>query len=171
MMTDSLGDTNVHIISRVDGSGTERRRRDYLRSSEFVVRAGLLADDILGRARRRMHGEGLVFRHLCLAHCLDAECLTDVRTQTQGSAVLLQIPPVYYAGGRVAQPCRTPPHGRRTLGLGGGRLLGFRLTHTLESQANFGAGNTCPMPARRCAYAHPHSCTQRACVHTFDTHE
>ena len=37
MMTDSLGDTNVHIISRVDGSGTERRRRDYLRSSEFVA--------------------------------------------------------------------------------------------------------------------------------------
>ena len=50
MMTDSLGDTNVHIISRVDGSGTERRRKDYLRSSEFVVRTGFLADDILGRA-------------------------------------------------------------------------------------------------------------------------
>ena len=68
MMTDSLGDTNAHIISRVDGSGTERRRRDYLRSSEFVVRTGFLADDILGRARRGTHGEGLVFRHLCLAH-------------------------------------------------------------------------------------------------------
>ena len=87
MMTDSLGDTNVHIISRVEGSGTERRRRDHLRSSEFEVRTGFLADDILGRARRGMHGEGLVFRHLCLAHFLDAECLTDVRTQTQGSAV------------------------------------------------------------------------------------
>jgi len=86
MMTDSIGDTNVHIISRVDGSGTERRRRDYLRSSEFVVRTGFLADDILGRARRGMHGEGLVFRHLCLAHFLDAECLTDISTQTRGSA-------------------------------------------------------------------------------------
>jgi hypothetical protein len=144
MMTDSLGDTNVHIISRVDGSGTERRRRDYLRSSEFVVRTGFLADDILGRARRGMHGEGLVFRHLCLTHFSDEECLTDISTQTQGSAVLLQIPPVY-AGGRVAQPCRTPPHGRRTLGLGGGRLPGFRHTRTLESQANFGVGKTCQL--------------------------
>ena len=70
MMTDSLGDTNVHIISRVDGSGTERRRRDYLRSSEFVVRTGFLADDILGRARRGMRGEGLVFRHCPLPHPL-----------------------------------------------------------------------------------------------------
>ena len=105
MMTDSLGDTNVHIISRVDGSGTVRRRRDYLRSSELVVRTGFLADDILGRARRGMHGEGLVFRHLCLAHFLDAECLTDVRTQTQGSAVLFADP------SRVL--CRRP--GRPTL--------------------------------------------------------
>ena len=60
MMTDNLGVTTVHIINRVDGSGTERRHRDYLRSSEFVVRTGFLADDILGRARRGMRGEGLV---------------------------------------------------------------------------------------------------------------
>jgi len=155
MMTDSLGDTNVHIISRVDGSGTERRRKDYLRSSEFVVRTGFLADDILGRARRGMHGEGLVFRRLCLAHCLDAECLTDVRTQTQGSAVLLHIPPVY-AGGRVAQPCRTPPHGRRTLGLGGGRLPGFRHARPLESHANCGVGKhaNSSMCVRASAFAH-----------------
>jgi hypothetical protein len=29
MMTGSLGDTSVHIISRVNGSGTERRLRDF----------------------------------------------------------------------------------------------------------------------------------------------
>ena len=46
MMTGSLGDTNVHIISRVGGSGTERRLRELLRSSEFMARTGFLADNV-----------------------------------------------------------------------------------------------------------------------------
>ena len=46
MMIRSLGDTNVHIISRVSGSGTERRLRDFWRSSRFMARKGFLADNI-----------------------------------------------------------------------------------------------------------------------------
>ena len=113
MMTGSLGDTNVHKINRDGGSGTERRLREFLRSSEFMARTGFLADNVhFCRARRGMHGEGMVFRHLNLTHCGDdhVERLTDISTQTQGSAVLFHIPTVY-ASGRVAQPSRTPPHG------------------------------------------------------------
>jgi hypothetical protein len=71
-----------------------------------------------------------LFRHLHLTHFVDdhEECLVDISTQMQGSAVLFLIPTVY-ACGRVARPCWTPPHGIITISdLGGGRLLGFRLT-------------------------------------------
>jgi hypothetical protein len=117
MMTGSLGDTNVHIISRVGGSGTERRLREFLRSSEFMARTGFLADNVhFCRTRSGMHGKGMVPRHLNLTHFLDdhVECLTDINTQTQGSAVLVRIPTVY-ASGRVVQPYRTPPHGTVTI--------------------------------------------------------
>ena len=121
MMIGSLGDTNVHIISRVGGSGTERRLREFLRSSEFMARTGFLADNVhFCRTRRGMHGEGMVFRHLNLTHFLDdhVECLTDISTQTQGSAVLVAYP------SRVCQwPGRptlsdTTARNRHNLGLG-----------------------------------------------------
>ena len=115
--TGCLGDTNVHVITRVDGSGTERRLKEFLRSSEFVARTGFLADNAhFCRTRRGMHGEGTVFRHLNLTHFSDdhVECLTDINTQTQGSAVLFLIPTLY-ANGRAVQPCRTPPHGIVTI--------------------------------------------------------
>ena len=71
MLTGSIGDSNVRIVSRVGGSGTERRLRDSGGSSEFVARTGFLADYVrCGRARRGMRGEGLVFRHCPLPHPL-----------------------------------------------------------------------------------------------------
>ena len=82
-----------------------------------MAQTGFLGDNVhFCRTRRGMHGEGMVFIHLNLTHFLDdrVECLTDISTQTQGSAVLLHILPVY-AGDRVAQPCRTPPHGTVTI--------------------------------------------------------
>ena len=59
-----------------------------------------------------MHGAGMVFRHLSLTHFLDdhVECLADISTQTQGSAMPFLIPAMY-ADGRVDRPIRTPPHG------------------------------------------------------------
>jgi len=105
MMMGSLGDTNVHIISRVGGSGTERRLKDFLRSSGFMARTGFLADNVdFCRTRSGMRGKGMVFRHLNSTHFLDdrVECLTDINTQTQGSAMLLLIPTMY-ANGRAAR--------------------------------------------------------------------
>ena len=78
-----------------------------------MARTGFLADNVhFCRTRRGMHGEGVVFRHLNLTHLVDdnVDCLTEISTQTQGSAMLFVFPTVY-ANGRVAQPCRTPPHG------------------------------------------------------------
>ena len=130
MMMGNLGDTNVHTISRVGGSGTERRLRELLRSSDFMARTGFLADTVhFCRTRRGMHGEGMVFRHLSLTHFLDdhAECLTDINTQTQGSSVLFFSDP-----SRVCQwPGRptlsdTTARNRHNRGLGGGMLLGLR---------------------------------------------
>jgi len=117
MMIGSIGNTNVHIISRVGGSGTEWRLREFLRSSGFMARTGFLADNVhFCRTRSGMHGKGMVFRHLNLTHFLDdhAECFMDISTQTQGSAVLVLIPTVY-ASGRVDHPNRTPPHGIVTI--------------------------------------------------------
>ena len=91
MMIRSLGNTNVHIISRVGGSGTERRLRECLRSSGFTARTGFLAHNVhFCRTRSGVHGKGMVFRHLNLTHFLDdhVECLTDIITQTQVSAML-----------------------------------------------------------------------------------
>ncbi len=117
MMIGSLGDTNVRIISRVGGSGTEWRLREFLRSSGFMARTGCLADNVhFRRTRTGMHGKGRVFRHLSLTHCLDdhVECLTDISTQTQGSAMIFLIQTMY-ASGRVDHPNRTPPHGITTI--------------------------------------------------------
>ena len=131
MMIGSLGNTNVHIISRDSCSGTEWRRRELLRSSGFMAWTGFLADNVhFCRNRSGMNGKGMVFRHLNLTHFLDdhVECLMDISTQTQGSAVLFSDP---Y---RVCQwPGRptlsdTTARNRHNLGLGGGRLLGFKLT-------------------------------------------
>ena len=91
MMIGGLGDTNVHIISRVGGSGTEWRLRELLRSSGFMARTGFLADNVhFCRNRSGMNGKGIVFRHLNLTHFVDdhEECLVDISTQMQGSAVL-----------------------------------------------------------------------------------
>ena len=114
MMIGGLGDTNVHIISRVGGSGTEWRLKELL---GFMARTGLLADNAqFCRNRSGMNGKGIVFRHLNLTHFVDdhEECLVDISTQMQGSAVLFLIPTVY-ACGRVARPCWTPPHGIITI--------------------------------------------------------
>ena len=100
MMIGSIGNTNVHIISRASGSGTEWRLMELLHSSGFMARTGFLADNIhCCRTRsgmRGMHGKGMVFRHFSLTHFLDdhVECLTDISTQTQGSAMLFLIPTV-----------------------------------------------------------------------------
>ena len=85
MMTDSLGDTNVHIISRVSGSGTAWRLKELLRSSGFMARTGFLADNVhFCRARSGVRGKGVMFRHFNLTLFLNdhAECLTDIITQT-----------------------------------------------------------------------------------------
>ena len=89
-----------------------------------------------------MHGKGMVFRGLNLTHLLDehVECLTDISTQTQGSAVLCLIPTVY-ASGRVVQPCRTPPHGIVTISdLGEVGCEDSSSRAALDSLANVGAG-------------------------------
>ena len=55
-----------------------------------MARTGFLADNVhFCRARSGMHGKGMVFRHLDLTHLLDdrVKCLTDINTQTQGSAI------------------------------------------------------------------------------------
>ena len=88
-MIRSIGNTNVHIISRVSGSGTERRLRDLLRSSGFMPRTGFLAEDVhFCRARSGVHGKGVVFRHFNLTHVMDdhVDFLTDICAQTQESA-------------------------------------------------------------------------------------
>ena len=60
MMIGGLGDTNVHIISRVGGSGTEWRLREFLRSSGFMARTGFLADNVhFCRHRSGMYGKGV----------------------------------------------------------------------------------------------------------------
>ena len=84
-----------------------------------MARTGFLADNVhFCRTCRSMHGESMVLRQFNLTYLLDdhVERLTDINTQTQGSAVLFafQIPPVH-ASGRVAQPCRTPPRGTVTI--------------------------------------------------------
>ena len=92
MMIAGHGDTNVHIIiSRVGGSGTEWRLRECWRSSGFMARTGFLADNVhFCRNCSGMNGKGIVFRHLNLTHSVDdhVECLVDIGTQMQGSAVL-----------------------------------------------------------------------------------
>ena len=92
MMIGSLGGTrcNVYIISRVGGSGTEWRLRELLRPSGFIARTGFLTDNVhFCRNRSGMNGKGIVFRHVNLTHFLDdhVECLVDISTQMQGSAV------------------------------------------------------------------------------------
>jgi hypothetical protein len=115
MMIGGLGDTNVHIISRVGGSGTEWRLKEFLRSSGVMARTGFLADNVhFCRTRRGMHGEGMVFRHLNLTHFLDdhVDCLTEIGADVRvGSAFLI---PTMYASGRVDHPNWTPPHGNVT---------------------------------------------------------
>ena len=46
MMIGIIGNTSVHIISRVSGSDTEWRLRELLRSSGFMARTGFLADNV-----------------------------------------------------------------------------------------------------------------------------
>ena len=82
-----------------------------------MARTGFLADNVhFCRHRSGMYGKGVLFRHLHLTHFVDdhEECLVDINTQMQGSAVLFLIPTVY-ACGRVARPCWTPPHGIITI--------------------------------------------------------
>jgi len=168
MMTGSLGDTRAHHYQpglrfrhRAEAQGFRGGPRNSWRGPCFSRTTSTLAVPAVACVARAWCSDTV----LCLTHFSDEACLTDISTQTQGSAVLLQIPPVY-AGGRVAQPCRTPPHGRRTLGLGGGRLPGFRHTRTLESQANFGVGKTCQLVdvrARIRIRAH----SVRACIHSI----
>ena len=52
-----------------------------------------------------------------LTHFLDdrVECLTDISTQTQGSAMLVLLVPTMNASGLVDHPNRTPPHGVVTI--------------------------------------------------------
>ena len=72
-------------------SGTEWRLRELLRSSGFMARTCFLADNVHFCGNRSgMNGKGLVFRHLNLTHFVDdhEECLVDINTQMQGSAVL-----------------------------------------------------------------------------------
>ena len=91
MMIHSLGDTNVHIISRVGVSGTEWRLREFWRSSGCMARTGFLADNVhFRRTRSGTHGKGTVCRQVNRAHFLDdhAECLTDISAQMQWSAML-----------------------------------------------------------------------------------
>ena len=117
MMIGSLGNTNVHIISRVGGSGTEWRLREFLRSSGFMARTGFLADNVhFCRNRSGMNGKGMVFIHLNPTRFVDdhVECLTDINAQTQGSAMLFLIPTMY-ASGRVDHFSWTPPHGIVTI--------------------------------------------------------
>ena len=132
MMIGSLGSTNVHIISRVGGSGIEWRLREFSRSSGFMARTGFLADNAhFCRTRSGVHGKGMVFRHFNLTHFLDdhVECLTDINTQTQGSAMRF-----FSDSNHVRQRSGRPPQSdtaarnRDNLGLGRGRLLGFTLT-------------------------------------------
>ena len=117
MMTRSLGDTNAHIISRVSGSGTEWRLRDFLRSSGFMPRTGFIAGSVhCCRARSGMHGKGMVFRHINLTHFVGRSCGVPYGHQRPdarvGNAFLV---PTMYASGRVDQPNRTPPHGIVTI--------------------------------------------------------
>ncbi|MFM7986670.1 MAG: hypothetical protein ACKPKO_45880, partial [Candidatus Fonsibacter sp.] len=129
MMICSLRDTNVHIINRVGGSGTERRLREFLRSSGFMAQTGFIADNAhFCRARSGMRGKGVVFVSLILTHFVDdrVDCLTDIRTQTQGSAMLCLIPAMY-ASGHINRSYRdTTARNRDNLGRGRDRLLGFR---------------------------------------------
>ena len=118
MVIGSTGNTNVHIISRVSGSGAEWRLRELLRSSGFMARTGLLAEtSTFCRARSGVHGKGVMLRHLNLTLFVDdhVDCLTDISTQMQGSATLFFLIPTMYASGRVDQPNRTPPHGIVTI--------------------------------------------------------
>ena len=95
MMIGGLGDTNMHIISRVGGSGTEWRFKELLQSSGFMARTGFIADNVhVCRHRSGVYGKGVLFIYLHLAHCLDdhEECLVDINTQMQGSAVLYSDP-------------------------------------------------------------------------------
>jgi len=65
MMIRSLRGTNVHIISRVGGSSTERRLREFLRSSGFMEQTGFIADNVHFRsACSGTRGKGVVFRNL-----------------------------------------------------------------------------------------------------------
>ena len=73
-----------------------------------MARTGFLADNVhFCRTRSGVHGKGMVFRHLNLTKFLDdhVECLTDISSQTQGSAMLFLIPTMY-ANGRVDRPIR-----------------------------------------------------------------
>ena len=137
MLIRSPGDTNVHIINRVGGSGTEWRLQKFLRSSGFMAQTGLLADNVHFCRTRNM-----VFRHLNLTHFLvdRSECLTDINTQTQGSAMRFVLIPTMYANGRVDRPIRIPPHGIVTISdLGEVGCLGSRARSALDTQANFRA--------------------------------
>ena len=101
MTITELGATNTHIISKVSGSGT--RLKNFLGSSGFFVRTGFLPENIhFCRHRSGVQGKGMVFRRLNLTHFVDdrIDCLTDIATQTQRSAVLFLIPTMY-ASGRV----------------------------------------------------------------------
>ncbi len=113
MMIRGIRDTNVHIISRVGGSGTERRLREFLRSSGFMARTGFLADNVhVCRDCSGLRGKCVVFRRFNFTHWLGDH--VDIHTQTQGSATLFLIPTMY-ASGHVNQSCGTPPHGIETI--------------------------------------------------------
>ena len=131
MMIGGLGDTSVHIISRVGGSGTEWRLRELLWSSGLMARTGFLADNAhFCRNCRGMNGKGIVFRHLNLTHFVDdhEECLVDISTQMQGSAVLVSDPYRVCLWPGCPTLLDTTARNHHYLRLGGGKLLGFRLT-------------------------------------------
>ena len=134
MMIGGLGDTNVHIISRVGGSGTEWRLREFLRSSGFMARTGFLADNVqICRRRSGMYGKGVLFRHFYLTHFVDDhdECLVDISTQMQGSAMLFSDPYRVCLWPGCPTLLDTTARNNHYLRLGGGKLLGFR--HTCSS--------------------------------------
>ena len=99
MMITELGATNTHIISRVSGSGA--RLKNFLGSSGFFVRTGFLPENIhFCRHRSGVQGKGMVFSPSTSPRFVDdrIDCLTDIATQTQKSAVLFLIPTTYASG-------------------------------------------------------------------------
>ena len=66
-MITELCATNMHITTKVSGSGT--RLKSFLGTSGLFVRAGVLPESIhFCRHRSGVQGKGMVFRRLNLAH-------------------------------------------------------------------------------------------------------